>query len=236
MMEPGENLPSKAWISHVAPFVAWIALMFLLGEPAGWKYAVRSGVCLVLFIALRPWKWDYPPLKWKNLPSATLAGLVVLAIWILPESDWLSGFESFQRFYQTVGLLMPWELTIPSESTPYAPEQVGWGFAITRLLGSAIVIAVIEEFFWRSWMTRWLNKENFLEVDPGAVSTKSILIASLLFATAHTRWIAALLCGLIWGFYYRKTRDIWAVCYAHILTNFLLGVYVLTTGNYEFWA
>jgi len=118
----------------------------------------------------------------------------------------------------------------------YAPDTDGWTFAILRLLGSALVIAVIEEFFWRSWLTRWVEKEDFLSVDPGAVSWKSILIASALFATTHVRWIAGLLCGLLWGWYYRKTKDIWAVAWAHILCNGLLGVYVLWSGKWEFWA
>lgn len=227
---------SKAWISHVVPFGAWILLMMIPGEPAGWKYALRTGVCLALFLALRPWRWHALPLKWRHLPGAALAGLAVLAVWILPESGLLSRIEGFQQFYRTVGLLMPWELTLPSETTPYAPETAGWGVALIRLAGSAFVIAVIEEFFWRGWLCRWLDKENFLAVDPQEISTRAIVISSLLFASVHTRWIAALICGLIWGFYYKKTRDIWAVSLSHVLTNFLLGVYVLTTGNYAFWA
>ncbi len=57
-----------------------------------------------------------------------------------------------------------------------------------------------------------------------------------MFSTVHTRWIAGLLCGLLYGWFYRRTRDIWAVSYAHGLTNALLGIYVLTTGKFEFWA
>lgn len=236
MTEDVPNPSSKAWISHVVPFVAWIFLMQVLGDPAGWKYALRSVVCLALFLAMRPWKWNYPRFQWKNFFGATLAGLVVLVIWILPETDWASRFETFHRIYLTIGLQMPWEMAEPLQRVRYAPDAEGWVFALTRLAGSAFVIAIIEEFFWRSWLTRWVDKEKFLEVDPGEVSTKAVIIASLMFATIHTRWIAGLLCGLIWGFYYRKTRDIWAVSYAHVLTNFLLGVYVLWSGKYEFWA
>lgn len=236
MMEASDTPVSKAWISHVIPFAAWLLIMLLPGVPTPWNYAIRTVACFALFLILRPWRWGYPRLQLKHLPGAVLSGLLVLAIWILPESEWVSDFSSFQTFYRTVGLQMPWEFTPAAESSPYAPEEAGWVLTLFRLGGSAVVIAVIEEFFWRSWLTRWLNKEDFLSVDPGAVSTKSIVIASLLFATAHTRWIAALLCGLIWGFYYRKTRDIWAVSIAHVITNFLLGLYVLTTGNYGFWA
>lgn len=236
MTSSPDRSASKAWVSHVVPFAAWLGIMLVPGIPSTWNYALRTVLCLVLFLGLRPWTWGYPRLQLKHIPGAFLAGLAVLAIWILPESDWLSGLPTFQRLYKTVGLQMPWELTPVPDSSPYAPGQAGWTFTLIRLMGSAVVIALIEEFFWRSWLTRWLNNEDFLSVDPGSVSTKSIVIASLLFATAHTRWIAALLCGLIWGFYYRKTRDIWAVGIAHVVTNFLLGIYVLTAGKYEFWA
>ena len=233
-----ETAPSSrdAWISHVVPFVAWLFFMQLLGDPAGWKYAVRSFACLALFLALKPWKWRYPALNWKHVPGALGLGVAVFLFWIAPETDLLSRFETFHRVYLTVGHQMPWELAAPLERVRYAPETDGWFFVFTRLMGSAVVIAVIEEFFWRSWLTRWVEKENFLEADPGRVSTRAVVIASLLFATVHVRWIAGLLCGLLYGFYYRKTKDIWAVSIAHGVTNFLLGLYVLWSGKYVFWA
>jgi membrane protease YdiL (CAAX protease family) len=228
--------PSSAWISHVVPFVAWIFLMQVLGDPAGWKYALRSGICLIAFLAMKPWKWSYPPFALKNLTSATLIGIFVFLFWTVPETNFASRFGFFHRGYLTVGTQMPWSLSSPLVLVRYAPDTDGWIFALTRLAGSALVISFIEEFFWRCWLTRWVDKENFLEIDPGEVSTKSIWIASLLFATIHDRWIAGLLCGLVYGLYYRKTRDIWAVGYAHALTNGLLGAYVLWSDKFEFWA
>lgn len=235
-MSESDSSSRDAWISHVVPFVAWIFFMQLLGDPAGWKYALRSGACLLLFLYLKPWTWNYPPLRLRNLPGATLIGILVFLFWIAPETDLLSRFETLHRLYLTVGLQMPWDLAPPLEQIRYAPETDGWPLALVRLGGSALVISVIEEFFWRSWLTRWIEKEDFLKADPGAVSNRALLIASLMFATVHGRWIAGLLCGLLYGWYYRKTRDIWAVSYAHALTNALLGAYVLWSGKFEFWA
>lgn len=231
-----DSSPSSAWISHVIPFVAWIFFMQMLGDPAGWKYALRSFLCLGLFLYMKPWQWSYPPLQLKNIPLATLIGVFVCLFWIAPETDFFSRFETFHRGYLRFGTQMPWDLADPLQQVRYAPETDGWFFAITRLLGSALVIGVIEEFFWRSWLTRWVEKEDFLQADPGAVSNRSLVIASLMFATIHQRWIAGLFCGLLYGWYYRKTKDIWAVSYAHALTNGLLGAYVLWSGKFEFWA
>ncbi len=235
-MSDTPSSPRNAWIPHVIPYVAWIFIMGLLGDPTGWKYVLRSILCLALLFACRPWRFSYPKLNPKHLPGATLAGLAVLVIWVLPETDFFTRFETLHRLYLRIGHLMPWEMAQPLEMVRYAPDTDGWLFALGRLAGSALVIAVIEEFFWRSWLTRWVEKEDFLSVDPGAVSWKSILIASALFATTHVRWIAGFLCGILWGWYYRKTRDIWAVAWAHILCNGLLGAYVLWSGKWEFWA
>jgi len=210
--------------------------MQLLGDPAGWKYAFRSVVCLALFLYLKPWRWNYPRLNPRNLLSATAVGVFVFGFWTLPETDFAARFETFHLLYMRLGTLMPWQLSSPLERVRYAPEIDGWLFALTRLAGSALVISFIEEFFWRSWLTRWVDKENFLEVDPGQVSVRAVWIASFLFATVHEQWFVGLLCGLVYGFYYRKTKDIWAVGIAHAITNGLLGFYVLWSGKYEFWA
>ena len=52
-----EKHPREAWINHVVPFVAWLFFMQMLGEAAGWKYALRSVICLGLFLYLKPWQW-----------------------------------------------------------------------------------------------------------------------------------------------------------------------------------
>jgi len=225
-----------AWIPHVVPFVAWIFIMGVLGDPAGWKYATRTFIGLALFLALRPWRFKYPRLNLRNLPSAFAVGLFVFAFWVFPQTDFFARFETLHRLYLTVGIQMPWSLSLPLEQIRYAPELEGWAFALIRLGGSAFVIALIEEFFWRGWMYRWVQKEDFLSVDPGHYDRKAFWITAGLFASIHNEWIVGLLCGLVYGWYYVKTRDIWAVGIAHVVTNFVLGIYVLWSGKFEFWA
>lgn len=229
---PAEH--KDAWIPHVIPFVAWIFLMGILGEAAGWKYATRSAVCLALLLYFRPWRW-YDRIQWKHVPLSIGVGVFVCAFWILFESDFMARFEIVHRMYMTIGTQMPWSLAAPLEQIVYSPDRVGWGLTIARLLGSAIVIAIIEEFFWRGWMYRWIVNEDFLSVDHGTLRWKSLLFMALMFSTIHHRWVAAFVCGICYGLLYIRTRDIWAAATAHMVTNFLLGVYVLWSGKYEFW-
>lgn len=117
----------------------------------------------------------------------------------------------------------------------YAPSVSGWGVALVRLVGSAFVISIIEEFFWRGFLYRWIQKVDFLSVDPGRLAWPAFLLTALIFGAEHTEWLAGIVCGLIYGYLYLKTRDIWAACIAHCVTNLLLGLYVLATGSYQFW-
>ena len=76
-----------------------------------------------------------------------MVGVLVCVIWIGPEL--ISGF---QTIYQTVGMIPPWSFTEIEVEQTYAPEHCGWALTLVRLAGSAFVIAIIEEFFWRGFV------------------------------------------------------------------------------------
>lgn len=226
---------ARAQWAHIVPFVAWLFLMQMLGDAAGWKYAVRTVVCAGLFLALRPWA-GYPVLKIRNLSLAFTAGVAVYAIWVGPQTGWLAQrFPALQDFYLRYAVL-PWgRHPDPLTSFPYAPEVCGWPLALTRLAGSAFVIAVIEEFFFRGWLYRWMLGKDFRAVDPGRFDLWPFLLTAVVFAVEHNEWLAGLWAGLIFGWLYLKTRDIWATAIAHATTNFILGWHVLATGEYQYW-
>jgi uncharacterized protein len=223
------------WIHHAAPFIAWLFLQQMLGDPEGWKYAVRSVASLGLFLYYKPWQW-YPRLNPRNLGWAALAGVAVFLLWIAPETDFATRFEGLHRAYLTFGTMPFWKIEAPQMEMPYHPDQCGWVFTIVRLLGSAFVIAFIEEFFFRGFVYRWMIRDRFWEVDHGHFDRTMFLGVAIIFGLEHREWIAGILCGLIYGWMYIRTRDIWAVGIAHALTNFLLGVYVIWAEKYAFWA
>ncbi len=232
---PAPDSPVRAQWAHIIPFVAWLFAMQMLGDAAGWKYAVRSVVCAGLFLWLRPWA-GYPALKVRNLPLAFAAGVAVYGAWVGLQTAWFGGrFPAIQEFYLRYAVL-PWgRFPEPLTSFPYAPEVCGWPLALARLAGSAFVIAVIEEFFWRGWLYRWMLGKDFRAVDPGRFDLWPFLLTAVVFAVEHNEWLAGLFAGLVYGWLYLKTRDIWATAVAHIITNFILGWHVLATGAYHFW-
>ncbi len=242
------GLGAAAWLrpwrdaatwSHVAPFVAWIALMMGLDEPAAaWKYATRTALGLGLLLAGRPWRWYTPP-RLRHVPAALGVGLLVFVIWVFPESPWMAErAPGFYRFYVRflVGLWPFGQMPEPLTEFPYAPETCGWLLTLVRLGGSAFVIAAIEEFFWRSFVYRWMLGNDFLKVDPGRLDVQALVLVSVVFAVAHEQWFAGFLAGLAYGLLFIRTRDIGAAILAHVVTNLVLGLYVLRTGLYHFWA
>ncbi len=222
----------KAVVAHVIPFIAWIFIMHMLGDPSGWTYAARTLICTVMLVALRPWRW-YPAFELKYLPISVVVGVAVFVMWVFPESPWMP--EVARDFYMKYLMLPFLKMPEPLTAFPYSPEVCGWTLSIARLMGSAFVIAIIEEFFWRGFLYRWMLGKLFLDVDHGKLQIGMLIVISLLFGLEHARWLAGIICGITYGLLYIKTRNIWAPIVAHVITNMLLGEYVLITGNYAFW-
>ena len=227
-------MASAAVWAHAVPFAAWLALMAVPGLSPAWNYALRTVVCLVLFAWLCPSRW-YAHLQVCNLPLAFVAGFAVFAIWVLPESGWAARWPALQDFCFRWAVVPLGKMPEPLSAFPYAPEVCGWPLALVRLAGSALVIAPIEEFFWRGFAYRWLIGKDFIKVDPGTLRWSILLAVSICFGVEHDRWLAGLLAGLAYGLLMIRTRDIWAAVVAHVVTNLLLGLYVLAVGAYGFW-
>lgn len=221
--------------THALPFIAWLVLMMGFGHDPTTGYLLRTVLGLGLLFYLAPWRW-YTPLNPKNLPAALGVGVAVFFIWIGMESFWVeSTLPGLNLLYERIAILPPWSLPEPLEETPYAPEVCGWWMTGIRLFGSAVVIAIIEEFFWRGFVYRWMMGGNFLRIPLEKLHWPTLLIVSVVFASAHNRWLVAIITGVLYGLLVIRTRDIWAACVAHGVTNFLLGLYVLAYGRYEFW-
>lgn len=186
-----------------------------------WLYAVRSGVVALLLIVL----WSHYPELHGSAPrparasgwlAAVAVGLIVFAIWILLDRP-------------------PFVI---GESAGYDPRTNGsihWGLVASRLAGSTLVVPVMEELFWRSFILRWLHDPNFSGVDPKRIGWKALLISSALFATEHHLIVAGLLAGLAYGGLYRWTGDLRAAVLAHAVTNGVLGVWIIRAGAWTLW-
>ena len=203
----------------IAPFATWMALMAALPATVG-GYAIRTVVVAGMIgwmlrgerrkLLLGEPLGEYaasPRSDFRSLASSLLSGLsvgiVVFAIWIAPEQfDW-----AWYRKWCIIG----------EGGTPAVAEAGAVMIAI-RLIGSAFVISVAEELFFRKWL----------------IGFAGFWWTVALFAVEHDRWIVAAICGVAYGVLYLR-RGLGAAIVAHVTTNLALGLWVILTGQWQFW-
>ena len=186
--------------------------------------------------------------KSAGLAVAVFAGLAVAVLWIFPETPWL--FErapGFVSFYNRWLIMSPGDWpsyfrpdifpALPSNhpSLSYAPEVCGWTLTICKLIGSAFVISAAEEWFFRSFLYRWLRKGDFLSVNPARYDAQAFWLVVLVFGLEHDRWLAGMMAGAVYGWIVLRTGRIGPAIVAHAITNLALGVYVILSRQYGFW-
>ncbi|WP_088278546.1 CAAX prenyl protease-related protein [Ideonella sp. A 288] len=223
------NLSPSAW-RRVLPFALFMVLLGLRGMvpadgswgiDARWVYGVSVLAVGGLLLA---WRRDYGELGRQNLPGAgelalaVAVGLGVFALWIQLTAPWMLLGEPTATFR-------------PLD----ANGQPQWPLIAVRFIGAALLVPVMEELFWRSFLMRWIEAPRFEGVDPRRVGLKAIVLSTFVFTLAHPQWLAAVLAGLAYAGLYVRTGRLWTAVIAHAVTNGALGVYVVMSGRWEFW-
>ncbi len=219
---------------YAAPFATWIGLQMVLPATA-WAYAARTAATAAVGVWCL-WKGrsggtPLPPTCRSGgtplrLLGGLLVGILVTVLWIVPE---------ISPFYRT---WFCWPLgSLPAASTapsPYDPAVCGWALTIAKLVGSAFVIAPVEEVFFRSFLYRWLQKRDFRSVPLSRFNLSAFLWMVFLFTLEHDRPLAAALAGAAYGFAAIRWGLVSAII-AHVTTNLLLALHVIFSGAWAFW-
>jgi len=232
----------RAVWAHVVPFLAWLLMMSLLGDPSGMRYLYQTLGGLLCLWVFRPWRWYARP-KLSSLPLAIAVGTFVFILWVGFESEFFKNLlPSVSHFYECwcVDLTHIGSVREPLEIGEngfhhYDPRTTGWPLFWVHMLGTTLVIGAIEEFIFRGFLYRWMQGSPLFKQNIGIFDYKMCLLVSILFALEHNEWLMGFLGGLLYTWLIVRTRDIWAGIWAHALTNGLLGWYAVYTGAYWFW-
>ncbi len=214
--------------ARIMPFAGFILLMMaepglkagfaMVGLSPQWSYVVRTLVAVGWLACYRqhyPELWQLPTLR--QCLWALASGLLVFAVWILPYPEWLGN-------------------KLMGSFAPPAMQSYTDIFLLTfRWAGSALVVPVIEELFWRSFLMRKLDDSDFNTVSPMTVTTYAVIISSVLFAVEHQLWFAGLVAGLVYAWLYRRFEVLWVAVLAHMTTNAVLGLWVIYAGQWRYW-
>ena len=221
-------LSRAAW-QRIAPFALFMALLALRGAAADGAWGIDArwlyAASVLAVGALLAWLWrGYGELSRQALPDAREAalavavGLAVFALWIQLDAAWMTLGQRSATF------------------VPLTPDgALDRPLIAMRWLGAALLVPVMEELFWRSFLMRWIEQPAFERVDPRRIGLRAILLSTAVFTLAHTLWLAAVLAGLAYAWLYVRSGKLWVAVIAHAVTNGALGVWVVATGNWRFW-
>lgn len=222
----GWRFDARIW-ARCVPFALYMVFLAIEGVVAEhapgidvrWIYPLKI-VAVVAAI------WHYrafyselserPNWLWAGL-LAPLFGVFVFVLWINMDSGWM-----------VVG-------GGPGFDPRNASGGYDWMLVSTRLIGAALVVPLMEELFWRSFLLRWIQMPAFLELAPAQVGLRAMLIGSVLFGIEHSLWFAGIVAGLVYAWLYRVSGNLWPPIVAHAVTNLTLGLWVLYSGQWRFW-
>jgi CAAX prenyl protease-like protein len=105
-----------------------------------------------------------------------------------------------------------------------------------RLVRAVLLVPLLEEFFWRGWLPRWLISGQWASIPLGRYTPLAFVGTALLFASEHgPYWDVGLLCGLLYNWWMWRTQSLGDLVLVHAVTNAALGAFVLVTGQYAYW-
>ena len=114
-------------------------------------------------------------------------------------------------------------------------KQWMWMFMGVRFWGLVIVVPFLEEFFLRGWLMRYIDHPDWDTVPLGLVTKLSGPGIAIYAAASHPETLAAVVWFSMGTWLYWKTKSIWDCVVFHIITNLLLGLFVLKTGIWQLW-
>ena len=234
-------------VAHIAPLVVFQLLILLLQTgrnspdaawpvraPEQWVYPLQTIVCGGLLL----WWWkhyrfDTPPVR--KLILALLVGSLGIALWILP-------CELFHRMGHTkdsAGWLA--YMGVQERLRGFDPADAPYpAIAIFfRFLRMVVVVALLEEVFWRGFLMRWLvpSHHGTWTIPFGTHHWRALAgsVVGVVIVHQPADYAAAFFWALLLYFLAVRTRSLTACVVAHGVANLILGIYVMATSRYGFW-
>lgn len=205
-------------------------------DPAQWIYPLQTVVAGALLIFWRR-HYELEWSTWKVLVGA-LMGAVGIGLWILPTQtyEWMGLTEEPDGWLKRLGVLPRRDGFDPA----VFGSPIGWWTAtILRFLRAAVVVALVEEIFWRGFLMRFVLKPDgdYWKVPFGKAAWLSYGVVTLAVVLIHTPpdWAAAFVWGTLVYLVAVWTRSLLACVVMHGVANFLMGWYALAFEKFGLW-
>jgi uncharacterized protein len=226
----------KALLSRTVPFVLF---MIFIGVNEAAQLLVRQGLldidplslnglypvkAVVVALVLFYFRKEYREFCWqdlvqgKQMAAALLVGLATCALWVV--TDWTNPVSGVPQGFNPAS---------------FSEGPVRVLMTSTRIAGAVLVVPLMEELFWRSFLLRYLIDQDFESVPVGSFTWPSFLATTVLFGLEHHFIVAGMLAGAVYSLLLYRTRSLALCVLAHAVTNLALAGYVLYTGKWYFW-
>jgi len=205
-------------------FIRFLASQGLFTLGATTLYYLYPLKALTVGLLLYLFKDRYVELRLKDLANfpATLVtfgvGLLVFVLWI--RMDWVFGAAGVPQGYNPA--------LFPGDALPIVMTAF-------RVAGAVLVVPLMEELFWRSFMIRYVIDKDFDTVKMGTFTWGSFLLTVVLFGFEHNYILAGIMAGIAYNLLLYRTKSLAHCILAHAVTNLALAIYVITTGKWQFW-
>lgn len=202
----------------LAPFLVLMAVSMVSSAFSSGFDTLYPLRVVAIVIALYYFRKAYAGLGWRWTWHAPAIGAAVFIIWILLEPDIDSSKTALSQ-----GLA---ELTSGSAAV----------WLVFRVLGSVITVPLAEELAFRGYLIRKLIAKDFENVPLVQFSWFSFMLTSVLFGLLHERWIAGTLAGMCYALALYRRGQIGDAVIAHMTTNALIAIFVLTQARWSLWS
>lgn len=234
------------WLTFVLPFAVFMLVGTIEPKPPaeganGWLaipyqyypviYSIKIALTLAAMWFVLP---GYRKFPFRITLLGILVGVMGIFIWVgLVQLQWehrlLPGFV--RQWLTDLGTRSGYN---PFQELRAMPVVWAWGFLAVRLFGLVVVVPVIEEFFLRGFLMRFVMDRDWWKIPFGQASASAVVVGTVFPMLMHP---AELFAAAVWfslvTWLMVRTRSIWDCVVAHAVTNLLLGIYVVAGGHWR---
>ena len=223
--------PPKLWLAYCVPMIVFIAFTALEGELPKYLPILKNHYpefyCLKAFIVtacLIVYRKVFADIQYyaKFLLPAALFGVLAAVAWVV-----IDRYVPYYHFGARTGFNPFQEIGDP---------MLRYGFIAVRFYGLAVMVPIMEELFWRSFLLRYVtDQDDFKRIRFENFSINAFLIVAVLFGLAHPEWLVAVLFAATAALLLKKTKSVFACVVFHAVTNLSLGIYVMISHDWKYW-
>lgn len=204
-------------VALLLPFIILLASTLLtssLSAEFDWLYPLR--VLATAIALLYCWKAYYLGEPKINL-EPVIAGVVVFVLWIVlvPNSIEQNNIFMGNLASGSGGVVTAW--------------------LVLRFMGAVITVPLAEELLFRGYLFSRISQQKIKLVGKIPFYWPTLLVSSVLFGLMHSNLLAGIVAGLIYGVVRFRGNSVMDAVIAHAMTNLLLSLYVISTGNWSLW-